>query len=162
MQVRPDPHFRPRDIKSLNFPVDDAIMKFNLPIYQSLLEVLRPIKAQYEQGLYYDMRRYRVFEPEIPASIALRNKRRKRAKQTELTVSCSRNLQCQASQPNDKGTASRLLHCACARSSRCSLSSCRGDDLPHVSAEGAGRGTALLRSNIRAGARGGVGEKSGE
>lgn len=87
MKVRPDPHFRPRDIKSLNFPTDDVIMKLDLPIYQSLLEALRPIKAQYEQGMAYDMRRYRVYEPEIPASIALRNKRRKRAKQTELTVS---------------------------------------------------------------------------
>lgn len=56
-------------------------------MYASLLEALRPIKAQYEQSMHYDMRRYRVFEPEIPAGIALRNKRRKRAKQTELTVS---------------------------------------------------------------------------
>lgn len=84
-QVKPDPHFRPRDLKALNYPVDEMITRF--PVYHSLLEALRPIKAQYEQGMHYDMRQYRVNEPEIPAGIALRNKHRKRAKQTELTVS---------------------------------------------------------------------------
>jgi RNA-dependent RNA polymerase len=85
-QVQPEPHFRPRDLKRLGYPVDQVVSQF--PVYHSLLEALRPIKAQYEQGMQHDMRQYRVFEPEIPAGIALRNKRRKRAKQTELTV-CS-------------------------------------------------------------------------
>jgi RNA-dependent RNA polymerase len=71
----------------LGYPVDEIVTRF--PVFHSLLEALRPIKAQYEQGMHYDMRQYRVFEPEIPAGIALRNKHRKRAKQTELTVSCS-------------------------------------------------------------------------
>lgn len=68
----------------LNYPVDEVVTRF--PIYASLLAVLRPIKAQYEQNVQYVMRQYRVYEPEIPAGIALRNKWRKRAKQTELTV----------------------------------------------------------------------------
>lgn len=42
--------------------------------------------------MQHDMRQYRVFEPEIPAGIALRNKRRKRAKQTELTVCSASHL----------------------------------------------------------------------
>jgi len=83
-QVRPDPHFRPRDLVKLNYPVDEVVTRF--PVYESLLAALRPIKAQYEKDVNYVMRQYRVYEPEIPAGIALRNKWRKRAKQTELTV----------------------------------------------------------------------------
>ena len=68
----------------LNYPVDEVVTRF--PVYESLLASLRPIKAQYEKDVNYVMRQYRVYEPEIPAGIALRNKWRKRTKQTELTV----------------------------------------------------------------------------
>ena len=69
---------------ALNFPVDTIVTRF--PVYDVLLKALRPIKAQYEKDVQYVMRQYRVYEPEISAGIALRNKWRKRAKQTELTV----------------------------------------------------------------------------
>jgi hypothetical protein len=113
-QVRPEPHFRPRDLKALGYPVDEVVTRF--PIFHSLLEILKPIKCQYEQGIQYDMRQYRVYEAEIPTGIALKNKRRKRAKQTELTVSCSLLFIC--SQAEKGGTTPGLLCCACERSPR--------------------------------------------
>ncbi|WWC63397.1 uncharacterized protein I303_105997 [Kwoniella dejecticola CBS 10117] len=80
--VQPDPHFSPCDIRKMNFPVEDRIAQY--PIYKSLLDRLKPVKAHYEKTLQYDMRRYRVFEPEIPSGIAIRNKKRKRARDQNL------------------------------------------------------------------------------
>jgi RNA-dependent RNA polymerase len=111
LQVQPDPHFRPSDIKDVDYPVDERLSEF--PIYESLLKRLEPIKAQFEHAMQYDMRRwvmsssqqlvgswvercrYKVYECEIPSGIALRNKRRKRARDQNLNVSLSiRGLAC--------------------------------------------------------------------
>ncbi|GFZ50894.1 hypothetical protein JCM24511_08652 [Saitozyma sp. JCM 24511] len=81
-RVQPDPHFRPSDIKDVDYPVDERLSEF--PIYKSLLKRLEPIKAQFEHAMQYDMRRYKVYECEIPSGIALRNKRRKRARDQNL------------------------------------------------------------------------------
>ncbi|WVW85521.1 hypothetical protein I302_107559 [Kwoniella bestiolae CBS 10118] len=80
--VQPDPHFSPCDIRQLNYPAEARITQF--PIHTSLLARLKPVKAYYEKSLQYDMRRYRVFEPEIPSGIAIKNKRRKRARDQNL------------------------------------------------------------------------------
>ena len=53
--MQPDPHFRACDIKNLNYPVDGRIVQY--PIFHSLLDRLKPIKAHYENALQYDMRR---------------------------------------------------------------------------------------------------------
>jgi RNA-dependent RNA polymerase len=87
LQVTPDPHFKPCDIKELNYPVDPRISE--LPIYDSVLQVLKPIKKAYEHSLSWDMRRYRVLEPEIPSGVAIKNKRRTRARDQNLHVSTS-------------------------------------------------------------------------
>lgn len=60
-----------------------------MDIYDGLMERLKPIKKAYEHGLSWDMRRYRVIEPEIPSGIAIKNKRRKRARDQNLNVSSS-------------------------------------------------------------------------
>jgi hypothetical protein len=155
VQVRPDPHFRPRDIKALDYPTDNFVV--TLPIYQSVLEALRPIKAQYEQAMYYDMRRYKVFEPEIPASIALRNKRRKRAKQTELTVSFPVPSETEFEADSLLGTSSRILHCACTRISRCSTSCSRGIPISDDHDERTDRSSTLLCPDVRERVRGRMG-----
>ncbi|WRT68501.1 uncharacterized protein IL334_005477 [Kwoniella shivajii] len=80
--VQPDPHFSPCDIRQLGYPTEYRIIQF--PIYKSLLDRLKPVKAHYEESIQYDMRRYRVFEPEIPSGIAIKNKRRKRARDQNL------------------------------------------------------------------------------
>ncbi|WVQ80183.1 hypothetical protein IAT38_002288 [Cryptococcus sp. DSM 104549] len=80
--VQPDPHYSPSDLRTMGYPTDARITQY--PIHQSLLERLKPIKASYEKDLQFDMRRYRVFEPEIPSGIAIRNKRRKRARDQNL------------------------------------------------------------------------------
>ncbi|KAK8854698.1 hypothetical protein IAR55_003437 [Kwoniella newhampshirensis] len=80
--VQPDPHFSPSDIRKMGYPADPRITK--LPVHSSLLERLKPIKANFERDLQYDMRRYRVYEPEIPSGIALKNKKRKRAREQNL------------------------------------------------------------------------------
>ncbi|WWC90607.1 uncharacterized protein L201_005543 [Kwoniella dendrophila CBS 6074] len=80
--VQPDPHFSPCDIRQWNYPTDSRLKQF--PIHQSLLDRLKPVKAHYEKTLQYDMRRYRVFEPEIPSGIAIKNKKRKRARDQNL------------------------------------------------------------------------------
>jgi RNA-dependent RNA polymerase len=85
LQVTPDPHFKPCDVKELGYPVDPRISE--LPIYDTLLERLKPIKKAYEHSLSWDMRRYRVLEPEIPSGVAIKNKRRKRARDQNLNVS---------------------------------------------------------------------------
>lgn len=58
-QVQPDPHFRPSDIKNLGYPADPRITKY--PLFQTLLDRLKPVKASYEHNLQYDLRRY-VFD----------------------------------------------------------------------------------------------------
>ncbi|WWC93489.1 hypothetical protein V866_000324 [Kwoniella sp. B9012] len=80
--VQPDPHFSPCDIRKFGYPTESRITQY--PIHTSLLERLKPVKAHYEKVLQYDMRRYRVFEPEIPSGIAIKNKRRKRARDQNL------------------------------------------------------------------------------
>jgi RNA-dependent RNA polymerase len=55
VQVQPDPHFRPCDIKKLGYPVDSRITRY--PIFTSILERLKPIKGNYESGISYDTRR---------------------------------------------------------------------------------------------------------
>ncbi|WWD19157.1 hypothetical protein CI109_103615 [Kwoniella shandongensis] len=80
--VQPDPHFSPSDIRQMEYPSDPRITRY--PLHKSLLDRLKPIKANFERDLQYDMRRYRVFEPEIPSGIAIRNKRRKRARDQNL------------------------------------------------------------------------------
>nr|XP_019011562.1 RNA-dependent RNA polymerase 1 [Kwoniella pini CBS 10737]OCF50343.1 RNA-dependent RNA polymerase 1 [Kwoniella pini CBS 10737] len=80
--VQPDPHFSPADIRKLGFPAENRISQY--PVYKSLLDRLKPVKAHYEKALQYDMRRYRVFEPEIPTGIAIKNKKRKRARDQNL------------------------------------------------------------------------------
>ncbi|KAK4685416.1 RNA-dependent RNA polymerase, partial [Tremellales sp. Uapishka_1] len=90
--VQPDPHFEPCDLRKLGFPVDERFSLY--PIYDSLLERLKPIKMQFENAIQYDMRRYRVFETEIPSGIALRNKRRKRARDQNLNEPIRESHQC--------------------------------------------------------------------
>ncbi|WVF67576.1 hypothetical protein IAT40_002334 [Kwoniella sp. CBS 6097] len=80
--VQPDPHFSPSDIRTLNYPTDPLITRY--PIHQSLIDRLKPVKAHFERAIQYDMRRYRVYEPEIPSGIAIKNKRRKRARDQNL------------------------------------------------------------------------------
>ncbi|ORX38450.1 RNA dependent RNA polymerase-domain-containing protein [Kockovaella imperatae] len=80
--VQPDPHFRSADLQAMQYPVDLRITRH--PVYASLIERLKPIKAQFESSMAYDMRRYRVTEPEIPSGIAVKNKRRKRARDQNL------------------------------------------------------------------------------
>lgn len=55
LQVQPDPHFRPSDIKNLDYPADPRITKY--PLFQTLLDRLQPVKATYEHNLQYDLRR---------------------------------------------------------------------------------------------------------
>jgi hypothetical protein len=85
MKVHAESRFQPCDIRGLDYPTDPRIS--DLPIYDSLIERLKPIKKAYEHSLSGDMRRYRVIEPEIPSGIAIRNKRRKRARDQNLNVS---------------------------------------------------------------------------
>ncbi|WVQ95053.1 hypothetical protein IAU59_002145 [Kwoniella sp. CBS 9459] len=80
--VQPDPHFSPSDIRALNYPTDPLITRY--PIHRSLIDRLKSVKAHYERSIQYDMRRYRVYEPEIPSGIAIKNKRRKRARDQNL------------------------------------------------------------------------------
>ncbi|ORY35716.1 RNA dependent RNA polymerase-domain-containing protein [Naematelia encephala] len=80
--VNPEPNFRPCDIKELDYPVDQRLSHH--PIYSTLLDKLRPIKDRYEAAVLYDMRRYRVCEPEIPSGMAVRNPRRKRIRDQNL------------------------------------------------------------------------------
>ncbi|RXK35060.1 hypothetical protein M231_07680 [Tremella mesenterica] len=80
--VQPDPHFRPTDIIHAKYPTDPRITRY--PTYESLMMELRPIKAEYEHAMQYNMRQYRVSEIEIPSGIALKNKRRKRARDQNL------------------------------------------------------------------------------
>ena len=54
-QVSPDPRFRPCDLQQLGYPVDPRLEKH--PIFDSLMNELKPIKKQYEHGMSYDMRR---------------------------------------------------------------------------------------------------------
>ncbi|ODN90833.1 RNA-dependent RNA polymerase 1 [Cryptococcus wingfieldii CBS 7118] len=80
--VQRDPHFSPSDLERMGYPSDPRISRY--PLHDSLLERLKPLKASYERDLQYDMRRYRVYEPEIPTGIAIRNKRRKRVRDQNL------------------------------------------------------------------------------
>ncbi|OCF31540.1 RNA-dependent RNA polymerase 1 [Kwoniella heveanensis BCC8398] len=80
--VQPDPHFSPSDIRALNYPTDHLITRY--PIHRSLIDRLKVVKAHFERAIQYDMRRYRVYEPEIPSGIAIKNKRRKRARDQNL------------------------------------------------------------------------------
>ncbi|ODO01343.1 hypothetical protein I350_06162 [Cryptococcus amylolentus CBS 6273] len=76
--VQADPHFRPSDLERMGYPSDPRITKY--PLNNGLLERLKVLKACYERDVQYDMRRYRVFEPEIPAGIAIRNNKRRRVR----------------------------------------------------------------------------------
>ncbi|AFR96691.2 RNA-dependent RNA polymerase 1 [Cryptococcus neoformans C23] len=80
--VQADAHFSPSDLEQMGYPTDPRITRF--PLHESLLDRLKPLKASYERDLQYDMRRYRVYEPEIPSGIAIRNKRRKRVRDQNL------------------------------------------------------------------------------
>lgn len=55
VQVQPDPHFRPCDIKQMGYPVDTRITRF--PVYASVIEMLKPVKGNYEGAIDYDTRR---------------------------------------------------------------------------------------------------------
>jgi RNA-dependent RNA polymerase len=57
--VQPDPHFRPSDIKHLGYPADRRITRF--PVFKSMIDRLKPIKARYEADMKYDMRRSVLF-----------------------------------------------------------------------------------------------------
>jgi len=134
VQVQPDPTFKPCDIRKIGYPTDPRITRY--PTFGSLLDRLRPIKAQYEGGLHYDMLRsvvsalccgcklmigrYRVCEPEIPCGIPLMNKRRKRARDQNLNVSMLYSSMVSAEKPNCAGTSSRLLQSACTFRTRSS------------------------------------------
>ncbi|TYJ52353.1 hypothetical protein B9479_007047 [Cryptococcus floricola] len=76
--VQADPHSRPSDLGRMGYPSDPRITKY--PLDNGLLERLKVLKACYERDIQYDMRRYRVYEPEIPAGIAIQNKKRKRVR----------------------------------------------------------------------------------
>ncbi|WVN86300.1 uncharacterized protein L203_101463 [Cryptococcus depauperatus CBS 7841] len=80
--VQSDPHFSPSDLELMGYPTDPRLTRY--PLHESLLDRLKPLKATYEKDLQYDMRRYRVYEPEIPSGIAIRNKRRRRARDQNL------------------------------------------------------------------------------
>ncbi|OXH00463.1 RNA-dependent RNA polymerase 1, partial [Cryptococcus neoformans A1-35-8] len=71
--VQADPHFRPSDLERMGYPSDPRITKY--PLNNGLLERLKVLKACYERDV-----QYRVFEPEIPAGIAIRNNKRRRVR----------------------------------------------------------------------------------
>lgn len=54
-QVSPDPRFHACDIASQGYPTDGRIDRH--PIFDSLIERLKPIKKKYEHDISWDMRR---------------------------------------------------------------------------------------------------------
>lgn len=84
LQIDPEPTFVPTDLWALTqergFTDTDMIFT-KLPRNQAIIERLRPIKAQYDNGIQYIMRRFRVKEAELVAGTAVQTKHRKSSKE---------------------------------------------------------------------------------